>query len=102
MLGVPIQFALSSSLVKRIPDFMLGVPGLLAWHGLETRRLLCLSGRDAITSRYLTRRAVITAFWKSAVIAEEMPCVGLTAKKRPGEAQLCIFGLMSTENGLMY
>ncbi len=40
MLGVPIQFALSLSLVKRIPDFMLGVPGLLAWHGLETRRLL--------------------------------------------------------------
>ncbi len=39
MLGVPVQLSLSLSLVKRIPDFLLGVPGLLVWHTLETRRL---------------------------------------------------------------
>lgn len=39
MLGLPVQFSLSLSLVKRIPDFLLGVPGLLVWHAFETRRL---------------------------------------------------------------
>jgi len=39
ILGLPVQFSLPLSLVKRIPDFLLGVPGLLIWHALETRRL---------------------------------------------------------------
>ncbi len=38
-LGVPVQFSLTLSLVKRIPDFLLGVPGLLVWHAFETRHL---------------------------------------------------------------
>jgi glycosyltransferase 2 family protein len=40
ILGLPVQFSLSLSLVKRIPDLLLGVPGLLIWHAFETRRLL--------------------------------------------------------------
>lgn len=39
MLGVPIQYSLALSLVKRVPDFLLGVPGLLVWHAFEARRL---------------------------------------------------------------
>ncbi len=40
LLGLPIQFSLSLSLVKRIPDLLLGLPGLVIWHVLETRQLL--------------------------------------------------------------
>lgn len=39
LLGLPMQFALTLSFVKRIPDLVLGVPGLLTWYALETRRL---------------------------------------------------------------
>ncbi len=39
LLGVPVQLSLTLSLVKRIPDLVLGVPGLLVWYALETRRL---------------------------------------------------------------
>lgn len=38
--GVPASDALTLSLVKRIPDLTLGVPGLLIWYALEMRRLL--------------------------------------------------------------
>ena len=44
---------------------------------------------------HLVRRAVITAFWNSAVIAAEIPWVGLTSKNSPGDAQLCMVGLIS-------
>ncbi len=40
MLGLPPHFALALSLVKRIPDFALGIPGLVAWQATEARRLL--------------------------------------------------------------
>ena len=30
--------ALALSLIKRAADIMVGVPGLVAWHALETRR----------------------------------------------------------------
>ena len=33
--GVPPEAALALSLVKRIPDLVLGVPGLLAWQAIE-------------------------------------------------------------------
>jgi putative membrane protein len=36
--GLPADAALALSLVKRIPDFMIGIPGLLAWQALEGRR----------------------------------------------------------------
>ncbi len=32
---VPPEAALALSLVKRIPDLVLGVPGLLAWQAIE-------------------------------------------------------------------
>jgi glycosyltransferase 2 family protein len=43
LLGLPVQFSLTLSLVKRIPDLLLGVPGLLIWHAFETRRLFSAS-----------------------------------------------------------
>ena len=33
--GVPPEAALALSLVKRIPDLVIGVPGLLAWQAME-------------------------------------------------------------------
>jgi len=33
--GVPPEAALALSLVKRIPDFVLGLPGLMAWQAME-------------------------------------------------------------------
>ena len=39
-LGVPAPLALSLSLVKRVPDLVLGGPGLLAWRIVEARHLL--------------------------------------------------------------
>jgi putative membrane protein len=38
--GVPAEFALALALVKRIADLALGVPSLLIWQALESRRLL--------------------------------------------------------------
>ena len=35
--GIPAEAALALSLVKRIPDLVLGVPGLLAWQAIEGR-----------------------------------------------------------------
>jgi len=40
LLGVPLPNALTLSLVKRIPDFTLGLPGLLIWYALEMRRVV--------------------------------------------------------------
>lgn len=39
LLGVPAQLALALSFAKRVPDFALGIPGLLTWYWLEARRL---------------------------------------------------------------
>jgi uncharacterized membrane protein YbhN (UPF0104 family) len=33
--GVPPEAALALSLVKRLPDLVLGVPGLIAWQAME-------------------------------------------------------------------
>lgn len=46
LVGLPIQFSLSLSLVKRIPDLLLGLPGLLTWHTFETRHLLLPTGSN--------------------------------------------------------
>jgi putative membrane protein len=37
MFGVPPEAALALSLVKRIPDLVIGVPGLVAWQAMEGR-----------------------------------------------------------------
>jgi putative membrane protein len=42
LFGVPPEAALALSLVKRIPDIVLGVPGLLAWQAMEGRHLLAV------------------------------------------------------------
>jgi len=38
LMGLAPETALALSLVKRVPDLTLGIPGLLAWHWLEVRR----------------------------------------------------------------
>ncbi len=38
--GLSPEIALALSLVKRVPDVVLGVPGLVAWHILESRRVM--------------------------------------------------------------
>jgi putative membrane protein len=38
--GVPPEAALALSLVKRIPDLVIGVPGLLAWQAIEGKHFL--------------------------------------------------------------
>jgi hypothetical protein len=40
MLGLPAHLSLSLSFVKRVPDFVLGLPGLAVWQGIEMRRAL--------------------------------------------------------------
>ena len=35
--GIPAEVALALSLVKRLADLLVGVPGLVAWHVLESR-----------------------------------------------------------------
>ncbi len=40
LFGVPADVALAMALIKRVPDLVLGIPSLLAWQGLEGRRLL--------------------------------------------------------------
>jgi putative membrane protein len=38
--GVPAEVALAMALIKRVPDLVFGIPGLLAWQALEGRRLM--------------------------------------------------------------
>jgi len=48
LMGLAPETALALSLVKRVPDLALGLPGLLAWHWLEVRRLLGPGQRDPL------------------------------------------------------
>jgi putative membrane protein len=43
--GIPPETALALSLVKRLPDLVLGVPGLLAWQAMEGRHFFRASRR---------------------------------------------------------
>jgi uncharacterized membrane protein YbhN (UPF0104 family) len=45
--GIPAPTAIALSLVKRLPELLLGIPGLLIWQGLEGRHLLRPSSLDA-------------------------------------------------------
>lgn len=47
LFGVPPGPALALSLVKRVPDFVLGLPGILAWQVLEGRRAYRVEGASA-------------------------------------------------------
>lgn len=46
MIGVAPETAIALSLVKRVRELSLGVPGLLAWHFSESRRLLRRNGEE--------------------------------------------------------
>jgi putative membrane protein len=39
LVGLPTETALALSLIKRVPDFVLGIPGLFAWYALEASHL---------------------------------------------------------------
>ncbi|MDX7950094.1 lysylphosphatidylglycerol synthase domain-containing protein [Lichenihabitans sp. Uapishka_5] len=45
--GIPAPTAIALSLVKRLPEVLLGIPGLFIWQGLEGRRLLRRGSADA-------------------------------------------------------
>lgn len=47
-LGLPVEASLLLSLVKRVPDLALGVPGLAAWYAVEARRLWLRSNGKAV------------------------------------------------------
>ena len=40
LLGIPGEIALALSLVRRVRELALGIPGLAAWQFLEARHLL--------------------------------------------------------------
>ena len=46
LFGIPPEQAIALSLVKRVPDLILGVPSLLAWQLMEWQRLQSNSARD--------------------------------------------------------
>ncbi|MFQ5618046.1 MAG: lysylphosphatidylglycerol synthase domain-containing protein [Rhodospirillales bacterium] len=46
LFGLSPEAALSVSLIKRIRELVLGVPAMLAWQGIEGRRLLAASNGD--------------------------------------------------------
>jgi hypothetical protein len=39
LLGIPSEMALALSLVRRVRELALGIPGLIAWHLIEANRL---------------------------------------------------------------
>ena len=47
--GLPADIAIAMSLIKRVPDLVLGAPSLLGWQMLESRALL--GGEDAAEGR---------------------------------------------------
>lgn len=57
LFGIPAETALALSLVKRLPDLAIGLPGLLAWYLLQIQRLLPIrsvaaaGGREAEAER---------------------------------------------------
>ncbi len=44
--GIPAPAAIALSLAKRFPEVVLGLPGLLVWQGLESRRILVRRGSE--------------------------------------------------------
>ena len=55
--GIPAPTAIALSLVKRLPEVLLGIPGLLIWQGLEGRRLLRSTARSGTQDEASTNRA---------------------------------------------
>ena len=46
LFGLSPEISIALSLIKRVPDIVLGLPGLFVWHGLESRRLLGGGGSE--------------------------------------------------------
>ena len=44
--GIPAPAAIALSFAKRFPEVVLGLPGLLVWQGLESRRILVRRGEE--------------------------------------------------------
>ncbi len=56
LFGIPPQLGLALSLIKRVSDILVGIPGLLLWQSLEGRRLWALlSGRRSEIKTSSTR-----------------------------------------------
>ena len=51
MIGLGPEVALALSLVKRVRELVIGVPGLLAWQVAEGKNLLSRSARRAAAAR---------------------------------------------------
>ncbi|WP_321945254.1 lysylphosphatidylglycerol synthase domain-containing protein [Paraburkholderia sp. J10-1] len=54
--GIPAEIALALSLVKRVPDIVLGLPGLFFWHLMEARRIVLPS--QALSTNEPARQAL--------------------------------------------
>ncbi|KQO71815.1 hypothetical protein ASF27_15920 [Methylobacterium sp. Leaf102] len=50
--GIPAEAALALSLVKRLADLLVGVPGLLAWHALEGKAGPAPESGEALPARH--------------------------------------------------
>ena len=95
--GVPPEAALALSLVKRIPDLVIGVPGLLAWQAMEgwhfhgagaagrQSERAGLSGHDPATfcwSRFGSRRVAGCLFM---IVAAALLCSSARQPSRPSD-----------------
>lgn len=59
LFGIPPETALALSLVKRVPDLAIGLPGLWAWYWLQVRRRLPVPAGPATGGPIDLRAAVI-------------------------------------------
>lgn len=57
--GVPAQAALALSLVKRVGDLAVGVPGLVAWRAIESRRTSVAAVAEGLRERLAPAAAVL-------------------------------------------
>lgn len=51
LFGIPPETALALSLVKRVPDLAIGLPGLLAWYRMQIRRRVPIRSGDTAGGR---------------------------------------------------
>ena len=52
--GIAAPTAIALSLVKRLPEIVLGVPGLVLWQGLESRNLRRRADRDTTDATHIS------------------------------------------------
>src|SRR5262249_21048783 len=81
LMGIAPETALALSLVKRVPDLALGLPGLLAWHWLEVRRFLGIA-RTVPTQPAPAERRVLAGTPPAAAPASLRAVTSVTATGR--------------------